>query len=158
MWKRGLLALALASFGGTALAASCGAEIEAFERQYRLTAALPKIEAPAGSPDTPATMESRGVSPGDKLAPSGGVLAPPEGGRTAVIEPPATGPGSTPTPPAVPPHTAAGPNEATGVELGAAKRAQIQAHLNAAREADGRGDEKACFERLGQARTAARPG
>jgi hypothetical protein len=60
------------------------------------------------------------------------------------------------TPPAVPPHTAEGPSGATGGELSAAKRAQVQTHLNAAREAEGRGDEKTCFERLGEARSAAR--
>ena len=84
-------------------------------------------------------------------------VAPPEGGRTAVIEPPATGPTSTPSPPAVPPHTAEGPS-AGSAELGAAKRAQMQAHLNAARAADARGDEKQCFERLGAARAIPEPG
>ena len=152
MWKPALLALALSSFAVPAFAASCGTEIEALERQFKLSAALPK----AGS-DTPATTESRGMSPDDKLAKSGGVLAPPEGGRTAVIPPPPTGPGSTVTPPAVPPHTAEGPSGSTGDELSAAKRTQVQTHLNAAREAEGRGDEKTCFERLGEARRAARP-
>jgi hypothetical protein len=61
------------------------------------------------------------------------------------------------TPSAVPPHTAEGPSGSTGGELSAAKRTQVQTHLNAAREAEGRGDEKACFERLGEARDAARP-
>jgi hypothetical protein len=150
MWKPALLVLAASSFAVPALAASCGTEIEVLERQYKLSAALPK-----GGGDTPATTESRGMAPDDKLARSGGVLAPPEGGRTAVIPPPSTGPGSTVTPPAVPPHTAEGPSGSTGAELGAANRAQVQAHLNAAREAEGRGDEKACFERLGEARRAA---
>jgi hypothetical protein len=150
MWKPALLALALSSFAVPAFAASCGTEIEALERQFKISSALPKA-------DTPATTESRGVAPADKLAKSGGVLAPPEGGRTAVIPPPSTGPGSTMTPSAVPPHTAEGPSGSTGGELSAAKRTQVQTHLNAAREAEGRGDEKACFERLGEARDAARP-
>jgi hypothetical protein len=149
MWKPMLLVLAASSVAVPALAASCGTEIEALEQQFKLSSALPKT-------DTPATTESRGVSPDDKMAQSGGVLAPPEGGRTAVLPPPPTGPGSTMTPPAVPPHTAEGPSGATGEELSAAKRAQVQSHLNAAREAEGRGDEKACFERLGEARSAAR--
>ena len=156
MWKPVLLALAVASVAGPSLAASCGSEIESFERQHNLSAALPRAEALSGGADTPATAESRGLSPDDSLDRSGGVLAPPQGGRTAVIAPPPTGPGSTPTAPAVPPHTAKGPSASAGPELSASSRAQVQAHLNAAREADGRGDEKACFERLGEARAAAR--
>jgi hypothetical protein len=156
MWKA-VLVLAAASFAGPALAASCGNEIQALEQQHNLTAALPKPGAPASGAETPATAESRGIAPDDKLAQSGGVLAPPEGGRTAVIEPPSTGPGSTPTAPSVPPHTAEGPSGSAATELSAAKRTQVQAHLNAAREADSRGDEKTCFERLGEARKAAQP-
>lgn len=157
MWKPALIAIAAASLAGQAWAAGCEAEIAVLEQQYKLSAALPKTDAPAGSADTPATTESRGMGPDDKLAQSGGVLAPPEGGRTAVIQPPSTGPGSTVTPPAVPPHTAEGPAPAEAGELSAARRTQVQTHLNAAREASGRGDEKACFERLGEARAAARP-
>lgn len=155
MWKPALIALAVSGLAGQALAAGCEAEIAALEQQYKLSSALPKPSAPSGSADTPATTESRGVSPNDKLSQSGGVLAPPEGGRTAVIPPPSTGPGSTMTPPAVPPHTAEGPAPADTNELSAAKRAQVQTHLNAAREAEGRGDEKTCFQRLGEARAAA---
>jgi hypothetical protein len=151
------LALAAMSFAGQALAASCGSEIQALEQRHNLSAALPKADAPAGAPQTPATAESRGIAPDDKIAQSGGVLAPPEGGRTAVIEPPSTGPGSTPTAPSVPPHTAEGPSGSAATDLSAAKRTQVQAHLNAAREADSRGDEKACFERLGEARKAIQP-
>jgi hypothetical protein len=157
MWKAALITAVTAGLAGQALAAGCEAEIAAMEQQYKLSSALPKAEAPAGSTDTPATAESRGISPGDKLTQSGGVLAPPEGGRTAVINPPSTGPGSSMTPPAVPPHTAEGPAPADAAELSATKRAQVQTALNAAREAEGRGDEKACFERLGEARAAARP-
>jgi hypothetical protein len=151
MWKPALIGLAVAGLAGPALAASCGTEISALERQFNLTAALPKADAPSGSAETPATAESRGLAPDDKLARSGGVLAPPEGGRTAVIPPPSTGP--TAAPPAIPPHTAQGPTG--GGDLSAAKRTQVQTHLNAAREAEGRGDEKACFERVGEARAAA---
>jgi hypothetical protein len=158
MVKAALIALLASGLAGQALAASCGAEIGALEKQFNLPSALPNTGAPPASPDTPATAESRGTAPDDKIARSGGVLAPPEGGRTAVIQPPATGPGSTVAPPAMPPHTAEGPSGSTGAELSAAKRTQVQAHLNAAREADGRGDEKACFERLGQARSAAGAG
>ncbi len=150
MWKTALVAAAFASTCVVpALAASCAAEIELLETRYHLTAALPQGDARAGSAETPATSESRGTSASDKLAPSGGVLAPPEGGRTAVIEPP--GSGATPAPPAVPPHAAQGPSQSSA-ELSVAKRTQMQAHLNAAREADARGDEKQCFERLGAAR------
>lgn len=150
MWKTALVAAVFASTCVVpALATSCAAEIEELETRYRLTAALPKGEAPAGAAETPATSESRGTSASDKLAPSGGVLAPPEGGRTAVIEPPKAG--ATPTPSAVPPHAAQGPSPGSA-GLNAAKRTQMQAHLNAAREAAARGDEKQCFERLGAAR------
>ena len=157
MWKSALIALAVSGLAGQALAAGCEAEIAALEKQYKLSSALPKAEAPAGAPEAPATTESRGVSLDDKLTQSGGVLAPPEGGRTAVIPPPSTGPGSAMTPPTVPPHTAAGPAPSDTTELSAAKRTQVQTALNAAREAEGRGDERACFERLGEARAAARP-
>jgi hypothetical protein len=145
-----LAAVAAVGCSAPALATSCGTEIEALEQQYALSAALPK--AGSGSAEAPATSESRGTSPSDKLAPSGGVLAPPqEGARSAVIEPPSTGSSAMPALPTVPPHTAAGPSSGS-TDLSAAKRAQMQAHLNAAREADGRGDEKQCFERLGAAR------
>jgi hypothetical protein len=156
MWKAAFV-LAMASFAAPAVAASCGGEIQALEERYNLSAALPRADAPSGAAETPATTESRGIAPDDRMKQSGGVLAPPEGGRTAVIEPPPTGPGSTPTAPAVPPHTAEGPSGSTGTALNAAKRSQVQAHLNAAREAEGRGDEKTCFERLGEARAAAQP-
>jgi hypothetical protein len=158
MWKPALLAAAAAVMGSApAVAASCSSEIELFEQQYKLTASLPQGEPRSGSAEAPATSESRGVSPSDQMAPSGGVMAPPEGGRSAVIEPPQTGPSSTPTPPAVPPHTAQGPSSGSA-ELSAAKREQMQAHLNAAREAEDRGDEKQCFERLGAARAIPEPG
>lgn len=157
MWKPALLALLACGIAAPAVAASCSAEIALFERQYNLAGALPRADSPAGAAEAPATTGSRGVSSTDKLAPSGGVLAPPEGGRTAVIEPPKTGPSSTPTPPAVPPHAAEGPSKGSA-ELSAAKRTQMQTHLSAAREADARGDEKACFERLGAARAIPEPG
>jgi hypothetical protein len=150
MWKAALVAAALTSAGIVpALAASCAAEIELLETRYKLTATLPQGETRAGSAEAPATAESRGAAPGDKMTSSGGVLAPPEGGRTAVIDPPRSG--ATPSPSTVPPHAAEGPSQTTA-ELSAAKRTQMQAHLNAAREADARGDEKQCFERLGAAR------
>src|SRR5689334_1520694 len=79
MWKTALIALAVSGLAGQAMAAGCEAGIAALEQQYKLSSALPKAEPPAGSADTPATTESRGVSPGDKLKQSGGVLAPPEG-------------------------------------------------------------------------------
>jgi hypothetical protein len=158
MWKPVLLAGAVAlSWPAAALAGSCSSEIKLLEQQYNLTASLPQGEPRSGAAEPPATAESRGVSPSDKLGSSGGVLAPPEGGRTTVIEPPRMGPGSTPAPPSVPPHAAQGPSAGT-TELGAAKRVQMQAHLDAAREADARGDEKQCFERLGAARAIPEPG
>ena len=158
MWKPALLAAASALIcSAPVVAASCGSEIALFEQQYKLTASLPQGESRSGAAEAPATSESRGVSPSDQLAPSGGVMAPPQGGRSAVIEPPPTGPSSTPTPPTVPPHTAQGPSSGSA-ELSAAKRAQMQAHLNAAREAHARGDDKQCFERLSAARAIPEPG
>ena len=158
MWRTLLFAVAFTLVVvPCARAASCDEEIELFAKQYDLLAELPRAEPPAGSPapEPPATMESRGVPP-EALSRSGGVVEPPEQGRTVTIEPPPTG-DLMPTTPEVKPHTAERPSQGAA-ELGAAKRMQMQSLLNAARAAERQGREAECFERLGEARAIPEPG
>ena len=137
-------------------AASCAAEIDLLAKQYDLQTELPRAKPPAGTtPEAPATTESRGVPP-EALSQSGGVIEPPEQGRTVTIEPPRTG-DTMPTAPPVPPQTAERPSQ-NPTALSAAKRMQMQSLLDAARAADRQGREAECFERLGEARAVPEPG
>jgi hypothetical protein len=158
MWKRIIAAgvLMVAAAPCPPQAATCAAEIDLLARQYNLPTKLPRAEPPAGTaPEAPATTESRGVPP-EALSQSGGVIEPPEQGRTVTIEPPRTG-DTMPTAPPVPPQTAERPSQSP-TELSAAKRMRMQSLLDAARAADREGREAECFERLGEARAVPEPG
>ncbi|WP_207478519.1 hypothetical protein [Arenibaculum pallidiluteum] len=88
----------------------------------------------------------------DKLAQSGGVIAPPlgTGGSTPTITPPPAGPNSMPTAPAIEPQAGA-QGGTVSPEPRASVRLQAEAMLSSARIAAQRGDEAECRRQLEQA-------
>jgi hypothetical protein len=153
MWRITALSIgAVLALISAAHATSCREQIATLALQYNLAADLPRAKPPAGATETPITEESRGVAASDTLSRSGGVLVPPQEGRSVVIDPPSTGPGSTPTLPQVRPHTSGQPSIST-TELSGARRAQMEAKLQAARAADAQGNETECLRHLGEAKT-----
>lgn len=156
MWKLSATVAALAMAATAAHAASCSDEVEQFAAQHNLQAELPRAEAPAGTTaERPATTESRGVPPA-ALSRSGGVIAPPNQGRTVTIEPPRTN-DAMPTAPELRPHTAERPSQDQAATE-AATRTQVQSLVVSARAAAREGNEAACRERLEQARAIGKTG
>ncbi|WP_143271833.1 hypothetical protein [Azospirillum brasilense] len=166
-----LLAAGLVLCGaGPALAqGSCAALVDRFAAENNLSASPPPVATPPGSSGSTAgdgalpdgsLGGSSGTTP-DQLARSGGVVAPPASGDRAVIEPPRTG-APMPTAPAVRPDAA--PNSGSSMESGsmgqAARNAQIESLVTAARSAAKDGNEQLCMESLDKARglTRAAPG
>ncbi|NUB29525.1 hypothetical protein [Azospirillum brasilense] len=162
-----LLAAGLVLCGaGPALAqGSCAALVDRFAAENNLSASPPPVATPPGSSGSTAgegalPSGSSGTTP-DQLARSGGVVAPPASGDQAVIEPPRTG-APMPTAPAVRPDAA--PNSGSSMESGsmgqAARNAQIESLVTAARSAAKDGNEQLCMESLDKARglTRAAPG
>ncbi|KAA0676769.1 hypothetical protein DS843_25845 [Roseomonas genomospecies 6] len=155
---------------GPALAqGSCAALVDRFAADHNLSASPPPVAAPPGSSGSTAadgalpsgrSGQGSGATP-DQLARSGGVVAPPASGDQAVIEPPRTG-APMPTAPAVRPDAA--PNSGSSMESGsmgqAARNAQIESLVTAARSAAKDGNEQLCMESLDKARnlTRAAPG
>lgn len=149
---------------GAASAQSCADMVERFAADHSLSATPP----PTAAPSTPGTSGSTsggeartdggsgsggGTASSERLAQSGGVVAPPAVGDTAVIEPPRAGSGNMPTAPAVRPDSGPGNSGSTGGAMGqAAQNAQLEALVTAARSAAKRGDEAQCMESLTQAR------
>lgn len=133
-------------------AADCAAEVDRLASRYQIAADLPRSQVPRpdGRGEVPATTESRGIPP-EAMQQSGGVIAPPDEGRTRVIEPPVSTGSPMPTTPNVPPQTAERPVAKPG-ELSAAKRTQLQSLLTAAKAAAGQQREAECFQQLGEAR------
>ncbi len=163
-----LLAAGLMLCGtGPALAqGSCAALVDRFAADHNLSASPPPAAAtPGGSGSTAADgalpSGSSGNASPDQLARSGGVVAPPASGDQAVIEPPRTA-APMPTAPAVRPDAA--PNSGSSMESGsmvqAARNAQIESLVTAARSAAKDGNEQLCMESLDKARslTRAAPG
>lgn len=162
-----LLAAGLVLCGaGPALAqGSCAALVDRFAAENNLSASPPPVATPPGSSGSTAgdgalPNGSSGTTP-DQLARSGGVVAPPASGDQAVIEPPRTG-APMPTAPAVRPDAA--PNSGSSMESGsmgqAARNAQIESLVTAARSAAKDGNEQLCMDSLDKARglTRAAPG
>jgi hypothetical protein len=137
------LALVLAACLPAALAAGpAGAQERCADLVDRLGA--------SGNSSTGLPSAAGGAS-SDRLARSGGVIAPPAAeGRTPTIQPPSPGPNAMPTAPAIEPQTGSG---ATAPPETAAARveAQVDSLLASARAAAGRGDEAECRRHLGQA-------
>jgi len=145
------LALALAS--GSALAATCSEAVDRFAREHEVAKAGGPGDRSSMPATPPVTMEARGMTATDKLADTGGVIQPPDVGRTPVLEPPKTA-NTMPTAPKIEP----GPAPATPpsrVELDAATRAQLDSLLTAARQADKAGDSQRCYDRLSEAQKLA---
>lgn len=145
------LAALLLSAAPLAAQADCAADADRLAERYGLSAQLPQSGHPTGPSEAPATTESRGLPP-EAMSRSGGVIAPPEEGRGRVISPPATDRGM-PTAPAVRPAPA--PDD---TQQRAAKAAQVQSLVTAARAAAQRGNEAECARRLEEARALGEPG
>ncbi len=144
-----------------AAAQGCAVLVDRFAAEHSLSNTPPPTAAPAppgmsgSTAGTPSAENgsAAGTASSDRLAQSGGVVAPPAVGDTAVIEPPAIGSNAMPTAPAVRPDAGPGAGAVTGNSVGqAAKDAQLEALVTAARTAADRGDEAQCMESLSQAR------
>lgn len=164
--------LALATLIGLAAlpaaAQSCGPLVERFAADHSLSTTPPPTASPPSSsgstgsgtiPDGPA---GGSLSP-DRLAQSGGVIAPPpSAGDRAVIDPPAAGASNMPTAPALRPDAVPGsPPGGSGATGGgsmgqAARNAQMESLVTAARQAARSGDETRCLESLEEARRLSR--
>ncbi len=144
---------------------TCGAMAEQFAADHSLSTVPPPTVAPslpgtAGStPQGDAPSGSGGATP-DRLAQSGGLITPPAVGDRAVIDPPRSGASNMPTAPALRPDSgqASGPDStpgtgSTGGIMGrAARDAQLESLITAARSAARDGDEARCLESLTEAR------
>jgi hypothetical protein len=152
--RSSLLLAALATFVAAPdlAAADCAAEVDQLASRYQVAADLPRTTPPPADArgEVPATPESRGVPP-EALQESGGVIAPPNEGRTRVIEPPVSSGSPMPTTPNLPPQTADRP-VTKDTEMSAAKRTQLQSLLTAAKAAASQQREAECFQQLGEAR------
>lgn len=143
-----------------ASAQSCADLVERFAADHSLSASPP----PTAVPSTPGSAGSttsdssvNGAASSERLAQSGGVVAPPAVGDTAVIEPPRAGSSNMPTAPAVRPDAGPGTSGSMGGSTGdamapAARNAQMESLVTAARSAAKNGDEARCMESLSQAR------
>ena len=158
---------AAAQTGGAA-PAGCAAMVEQFAADQGLSTepppvAVPDTAAPGLSGSSPRDEQGSGVSSGE-LAQSGGMVAPPAVGDQAVIEPPAIG-SNMPTAPSVSPQANSrttpdsGPGGSGGGDglMGqAARNAQLESLVTAARSAARDGDETRCMNSLNDARRLSR--
>lgn len=146
----------------------CAAMVEQFAANRGLSTepppvAVPDSAAPGLSGSTPRDELGSGSGSGtssEDLAQSGGMVAPPAVGDRSVIEPPATG-SNMPTAPSVAPQANSrampdsgpgGSGGANGLMGQAARNAQLEALVTAARSAARDGDEARCMESLNDAR------
>lgn len=146
-----LSAAAAIAFSGAASAASCDDLVSAFAQTNGLNIAMPTRPGQAAGPaSAPPTAESRGLAATDKLAASGGVIKPPDTGSAMTVSPPPMSDKMS-TAPAIKPATPTGPVASRPVEVDAAKRAQAEAMLYAAKSASQEGKQEQCLQRLEQA-------
>ncbi|WP_434614936.1 hypothetical protein [Azospirillum sp. B2RO_4] len=156
--------------------AGCAAMVEQFAANQGLSTepppvAVPGTAAPGLSGSSPRGEVGSGVSSGE-LAQSGGMVAPPAVGDQAVIEPPAIG-SNMPTAPSVAPqsnsqansqaNSRTAPDSGPGGSGGgdglmgqAARNAQLESLVTAARSAARDGDETRCMNSLDDARRLSR--
>jgi hypothetical protein len=146
------IAIVLAVLPAAAQAQNCSDEIGLFAQQYGLSADLPQTQPNQAPPNS---SGSRDISP-DDLSRSGGVVAPSSNPHARIIEPNQDVDPKMSKSEAHPVGPQGGPADRS--HLVAAKRAQMQGLLDAARAAGKRGDEKECLERLALARTIPEPG
>lgn len=146
-----LITLVLIAGTATAAAQSCTNEIDRLAQHYNLSTDEPR----AGSTEMPAAPTNpsdttRGTITTERLAQSGGVIAPPDTGTSMEIQPPRSDPDHMPTAP----HVAPNPPSNGGAEAGdltAADRVRMESLLQAARAAERQGKDEQCLERLGEA-------
>ncbi|NYZ14679.1 hypothetical protein HL658_19190 [Azospirillum sp. RWY-5-1] len=155
----GILMLA----AGPAAAQGCADRVERFAATQNLTPTIPPTgRAPQESTGSSAPAiegSGSGAATAERLNQSGGVMLPPATGDQAVIEPPRIGAGAMPTAPNVAPDPGAGaPPPAAGGMTQAARRAQVDSLVTAARQAALSGDEGRCEDSLSQAMELARGG
>ncbi|CAO3413815.1 hypothetical protein [Azospirillum doebereinerae] len=145
---------------------TCGAMVEQFAADQSLSSQPPPtaVPAPPGSAGSTATSEAPGgggAASSERLAQSGGLITPPAVGDRAVIDPPRAGASNMPTAPAVrpdtrtdtPPSAGSGTSDSMGQ---AARNAQLESLVTAARAAAKDGDEARCLEGLSEARRLSR--
>ncbi|MBK1836408.1 hypothetical protein JHL17_03200 [Azospirillum sp. YIM B02556] len=160
---------AAAQTGGAAQA-GCAAMVEQFAADRGLSTepppvAVPGTGAPGLSGSSPRDELGSGSGAGsERLAQSGGMVAPPAVGDRSVVEPPAIG-SNMPTAPSVGPQA----NSRTAPDVGpggsgggdglmgqAARNAQVESLVTAARSAARDGDETRCMTSLDDARRLSR--
>ncbi|PWC34208.1 hypothetical protein [Azospirillum sp. TSO35-2] len=164
-----LLSAPAAQAQSAGASSSCGAMVEQFAADQGLSTspppvAVPGTSAPGLSGSTPREDSGSGAAGGatsNRLAQSGGMVAPPAVGDRSVIEPPSTG-SNMPTAPAVgadsgsraTPDGAPGSAGSSGGGLmeQAARNAQLESLVTAARSAARDGDESRCMDSLSDAR------
>ncbi|PWC82796.1 hypothetical protein TSH100_22770 [Azospirillum sp. TSH100] len=169
----GLLAVqpAAAQTSGTT-PAGCGAMVDQFAADMGLSTEPPPVAVP-GSGNGSGTPGLSGSTPRDELgsgsgseqlAQSGGMVAPPAVGDRSVVEPPAIG-SNMPTAPSVTPqaNSRSAPDSGPGASGGgdglmgqAARNAQVESLVTAARSAARDGDETRCMNSLNDARRLSR--
>lgn len=164
----GLLAVQPANAQTSGAQTGCAAMVEQFAANRGLSTEPPPVAVPGGtapglSGSTPRDEQGSGSGSGagsERLAQSGGMVAPPAVGDRSVIEPPATG-SNMPTAPSVAPQAESratpdsgpgGSGGANGMMGQAARNAQLEALVTAARSAARDGDEARCMESLNDAR------
>lgn len=135
--------------------ANCGAMVDRFAADLGLSGSTPRDEQGSGSGS-------------DQLAQSGGMVAPPAAGDRSVVEPPAIG-SNMQTAPSIdqqagpqassrtPPDSGPGGSGGGGGLMGqAARNAQVESLVTAARSAARDGDEARCMNSLNDARRLSR--
>ncbi|PWC46701.1 hypothetical protein [Azospirillum sp. TSA6c] len=160
--------------------ASCGAMVDQFAADLGLSTEPPPVAVPGpgGGTGTPGLSgstprdEPGSGSGSDRLAQSGGMVAPPAVGDRSVVEPPAIG-SNMPTAPSISPQSSSqagrqansrtppdsGPGGSGGGDglMGqAARNAQVESLVTAARSAARDGDETRCMTSLNDARRLSR--
>ncbi|WP_448190348.1 hypothetical protein [Azospirillum sp. sgz301742] len=165
-----ILRSALMAAGVAALAAApaaaqqtCRDMVERFAAAENLSGSSPPVVSPPAAGSTADSGSPSGETMSDKLGRSGGVLAPPAVGDTAVIDPPRSGTERMPTAPRVAPAPGAGAGSSADAPTGstpdrAAKRAQMESLVTAARAAAARGNEQQCMDSLSKARALSEHG
>lgn len=155
---------------GGATQASCGAMVEQFAADMGLSTEPPPVAVPGPGSGAPALSGSTprdelgSGSGSEQLAQSGGMVAPPAVGDRSVVEPPAIG-SNMPTAPSITPQANSrtvpdsGPGGSGGGDglMGqAARNAQVESLVTAARSAARDGDETRCMNSLNDARRLSR--
>lgn len=146
---------------------TCGAMVEQFAADHSLSTEPPPTAAPAapGSAGSSARGDEStgsGAASSERLAQSGGLITPPSVGDRAVIDPPGAGASNMPTAPAVRPDagpdgTPGGGSGGAGDTMGrAARNAQLESLITAARAAAKDGDETRCMGSLTEAQRLSR--